>query len=127
MKIPTDLDPKTPLEEFLPRTPPPTLEQFVGPPLATSSIHSSPIDFLSVIRFSCVLLVLISLLISSVSVEYWVTAKMPPCLMLFFFISIGLVFPKAVLIVAVGFWLQFVCQGPIWYTYSFSFSYRYSF
>ena len=32
MKIPVDLDPKPPLEEFRPRTPPP-LEEFLDPPL----------------------------------------------------------------------------------------------
>ena len=32
MKIPTDLDPKPPFEEFWPRTPPP-LKEFPDPPL----------------------------------------------------------------------------------------------
>ena len=73
---------------------------------ATSSIHRSPIEFLSIVVFSFVLFLSISLLISSISVEYWVTAKTPPCLMLLFFILIGLVFPKAVLIVAVRFWFS---------------------
>ena len=51
-------------------------------------------------------LISIALLISSISVEYWATAKTPPCLMLFCVILIGLVFPKAVLIVAVRFWFS---------------------
>ena len=48
---------------------------------------------------------LVSLLISSISVAYWVTASTPPCLMLLL-IFMGLVVPCLVLMVAVRFWLR---------------------
>ena len=41
MKIPVDLDPNPPLEEFRPRTPPP-LEEFLDPPLKGYFIKTIP-------------------------------------------------------------------------------------
>ena len=35
MKIPTDLDPNPPFEEFWPRTPPPPVKEFLDPPLVS--------------------------------------------------------------------------------------------
>ena len=50
----------------------------------------------------------ISLLISSISVAYWVTASTPPCLMLLLILMpiMGLVMPCLVVMVAVRFWLR---------------------
>ena len=76
--------------------------------IATSSTHRRHVELVSMLFLLFLVLSLalfISLLISSISVAYWVTASTPPCLMLLL-IFIGLVMPCLVLIVAVRFWLR---------------------
>ena len=73
--------------------------------IATSSTHRRHVELVSMnVRLGCTF-GLISLLISSISVAYWVTASTPPCLMLLL-ILMGLVMPCFVLMVAVRFWLR---------------------
>ena len=74
--------------------------------IATSSTHSSRhVELVSMFVWVVHLALFISLLISSISVAYWVTASTPLCLMLLL-IFMGLVMPCLVLMVAVRFWLR---------------------
>ena len=73
--------------------------------IATSSTHRRHVKLVSILVWVVHLALFISLLISSISVAYWVTASTPPCLMLLL-IFMGLVMPCLVLMVAVRFWLR---------------------
>ena len=73
--------------------------------IATSSTHRRHVELVSILVWVVHLALFISLLISSISVVYWVTASTPPCLMLLL-IFMGVVMPYLVLIVAVRFWLR---------------------
>ena len=72
--------------------------------IATSSTHSRHVELVSIFVWVVHLALFISLLISSISVAYWVTAS-TPCLMLSL-IFMGLVVPCLVLMMAVRFWLR---------------------
>ena len=75
--------------------------------IATSSTHSRHVELVSMFVWVVHLALFISLLISSISVAYWVTASTPPCLMLLILMPImGLVMPCLVVMVAVRFWLR---------------------
>ena len=50
--------------------------------IATSSTHRRHVELVSILFWVVHLTLFISLLISSISVAYWVTASTPPCLML---------------------------------------------
>ena len=73
--------------------------------IATSSTHRRHVELVSMFVWVVHLALFISLLISSISVAYWVTASTPPCLMLLL-IVMGLVMLCLVLMVAVRFWLR---------------------
>ena len=76
--------------------------------IATSSTHRRHVELVSILVWVVHLVFgafFISLLISSISVAYWVTASTPPCLMLLL-IFMGFVMPCLVLMVAVRFWLR---------------------
>ena len=72
--------------------------------IATSSTHRRHVELVSILVWVVHLAFFISLLISSISVAYWVTAS-TPCLMLLL-IFMGFVMPCLVLMVAVRFWLR---------------------
>ena len=76
--------------------------------IATSSTHSRHVELVSMFVWVVHLALFISLLISSISVAYWVTASTPPCLMLLLILMpiMGLVMPCFVVMVAVRFWLR---------------------
>ena len=73
--------------------------------IATSSTHRRHVELVSILVWVVHLALFISLLISSISVAYWVTASTPPGLMLLL-IFMGFVMPCLVLMVAVRFWLR---------------------